>query len=787
MRKVGIVTMCGGDNYGNALQNFAVQSLITRFGFEAITLNNQTKVGFPNAATPETSLMKKLTPRYISAYRRTQLTSSYGCKNDRELHGAGLRTAKRELDAFLAAQQRRHEKFDLFRAEKLKIDTIPMNCQHFNREHLSDFDAFVCGSDQIWNPNFHQNSMLDFLQFAPQNKRIAFAPSFGVTQIPALRREEYARWLKELPSLSVREKAGTDIIRDLTGREAVVLLDPTFGLSETDWAAFERKPASAPAGRYIFCYFLGNRCRKYGKWIERFAREAQCEIVDILDIHDLSHYDVDPCEFVWLLHHAEAVFTDSFHGVAFSINLERPFVAFERVEGGSSMSSRITSVLEKAGLSDRLFPEVSIENVQTLSFKKARQAIAKERASMCAYLGNALKNVGEEIVPLLAERRRCTGCAACYNACPAGAISMQRDEEGFLYPKVDNDRCLHCNACANACPQDRTVCEKEPPKILYAFSKDAQISRSSSSGGIFPLLAAAIVEKGGVVFGAGFDERFRVCHRKITQSGEIPLLRTSKYVQSEIGTTFRAVKAELSAGKTVLFTGTPCQVSALRQYLGSELENLYTQDIICHGVPSPGSWELYLEQCHGEKDICGISFRDKTFGWNRFAMRIAYADGTSYCVPATKDPFERAFLANLNLRPACYRCQYKTLNHASDITLGDYWGVELVHPELKDRQGVSLLLVHTEKGQALLDMLSSQLQIGSTDGERAIKFNHAALHSVKWPKHRDDFFSALETERLDRTVERCLKVKTSQKISRVLRNCARKAAHLLGIKRRKKQ
>ena len=769
MKKVGIATMTGGANYGNVLQNYAVQTLIERCGYQAFTLDNRTERGFPNAAQKDSPLWRKLMPEYVAAYRRTRLNNRYGCKNERDCRGEGLQEAKRGAEAFREALDRRMERFEACRERVLERDTVTFDANRIPREHLAEFAAFVCGSDQVWNPYFHTNSMIEFLQFAPAYKRIALAPSFGVSSLPESRKKLFTEWIKAIPHLSVREQAGADLIRELTEREAQVLLDPTFALTAEDWRQFAREPAQKPQGDYVFCYFLGNETNKYVRYIQRYAKQRGCEIVDICDIHDLRYYDIDPQEFVWLLDHAKAVFTDSFHGMAFSINLEKPFVVFERVEGGASMSSRITTVLNKTGLEHRQFPDVAIADVEHISFENAAIVLEEERKKTMQFLQTALDSAANgEKAPILASCQHCTGCGACAAACPTGAVRMQEDDEGFFYPIIDTETCIGCKACERACPADAVTAPEHEPEAYYAFAKD-DICRGSSSGGVFTLLAQEILLRGGLVFGAAFDDKHRVCHLAIDNVEDLAELRTSKYVQSDIGRTFAQAKASLQESRCVLFTGTPCQIAALRQFLGKDYETLYTQDIICHGVSSPSVWSQYLAQQHGQKEITSINFRDKTLGWNDFSMKIEYADGTCYRELATKDPYERAFLANLTLRPSCYQCQYKTVSRVSDLTLADYWGVELVHPELKDQQGVSLVLVHTKKGAELFAKASERLTVGQTDLHRATTMNHATTHSVPWHPHRDDFFASRQTEPQAPLVDRLLKPTFMQRMKKTIR------------------
>lgn len=785
MKKVGIVTMVGGANYGNALQNYAVQTLIEQCGYSAVTLNNTTRRGHLHGQEKGTPLFHKLMPGYIAKYRRIKLTEKYGCKNARDCRGKGLKTAKLSVEEYRNARQHRMERFAQFREKMLHFSDFTINDLKYNKSDLDGYHAFVCGSDQVWNPNFLTTSMIDFLQFVPQEKRIALAPSIGVSKLPECFIKDFKDWVSAIPYLSVREDAGAKIIKELTGRDAAVLVDPTFALTKEEWLSFAKEPSVRPNGSYVFCYFLENETDSYVRYIEKFAEKNHCEIVNLYDIQSLQYYDIDPQEFVWLLANSKAVFTDSFHGLAFSINLQKPFVVFKRADGGAVMSSRIVSILNKTGFEDRQFPPKKGFELFDIDFSKATAVISAEREKLKNYLREALDGVRADNKPFLPNRYHCTGCGVCKNACKRGALELHEDKEGFYYPKIDNAKCINCNACERVCPANATEVKYEDTKAFYAFAKDENVCKNSSSGGLFTLLAAEILQRGGTVFGVGFDSEFCVCHQRIDRAEDIVRLCTSKYVQSDTGTTFREAESLLKEGKTVLFAGTPCQIAGLKKYLKTDYENLYTQDIICHGVPSPKIWEKYLREMHNGKEICAISFRDKTLGWNDFSMKVSYADGTAYRELATKDPFERAFLANLILRPSCYQCQYKTVSRISDITLADYWGVELVHPELKEQQGVSLVLTHTEKGEQLLNAVREKATVAPTDLDRATKMNHATTNSVGWHPKRETFFNAVADEPLAPLVNKCLKPTAMYQFKRFVKvNGSRVKKILRKVKRR---
>lgn len=789
MPKVAIATMTGGANYGNALQNYAVLKLIEHCGYEAETLNITTENGYPDAIPDSKNAISKLNPAYVRLWLHGKANSICGAKNDEDFNTLNLKKAKENAVLWREAVRLKQERFSAFQKEILHYTDFEVSNVDFNLPALERYSAFVAGSDQIWNPYYRTNSMVEFLQMAPKEKRIAFAPSFGVSVIPECRRKEYSVWLSEIPYLSVRESAGAEIIRNLTGRDAEILLDPTFGLTKEEWLSFAQRPASfnLEPGKYVFCYFLGNRTKAYTRYIRQYADRHNCAVVDVWDIAQLENYSYSPQEFVWLLANARAVFTDSFHGCAFSVNLQKPFAVFDRAgDGCITQSSRITTVLGRTGLEKRKYEQLPVDEVDRIDFTEAGRAISAEREKLIDYLSDSIKAASSSACSIrLAPKRHCTGCGACVNVCARNAVRMLPDEEGFLYPSIDPSVCVGCHACEKVCPADKAERRAEETKAFFAFSNDSDICRNSSSGGVFTELAEAVIKDNGIVYGAGFDDDFRVCHISAEKKDELTNLRTSKYVQSDTGDVYRQVRRQLDTGRRVMFSGTPCQCAALKAYLGREYKNLLLVDIICHGVPSPKIWKKYLEQEHGDKKIEAVSFRNKDLGWNDFSMKIEYVDGSFYRELAVKDPYERAFLTNLSLRPSCYQCQYKTVSRVSDITIADYWGAETVHPELKEQQGVSLVLTHSEKGEKAIKLLDG-IALGKTDLQRAVKMNHACTHSVPWPAKRNDFFKLQDENGISSAAEECLRLSVSQKVRKtVVRNGVRvkKVLRKMGIVR----
>ena len=362
----------------------------------------------------------------------------------------------------------------------------------------------------------------------------------------------------------------------------------------------------------------------------------------------------------------------------------------------------------------------------------------------------------------ITDKKDCCGCHACVSVCARHSITMQEDNEGFLYPVVDTSTCTDCGLCEKGCPVINQDEPRKPLKVYAAKNRDEDIRRHSSSGGIFTPLAEAVIRNSGVVFGAKFDKDWNVIHAWTDTIEGIADFRGSKYVQSTIGNTYREAREFLKQGRKVLFSGTPCQIAGLRKFLRKEYDNLLAVDVVCHGVPSPLVWRKYLEEtrknlragCDAGKNtvssslmdlpvITGIAFRDKTHGWKKYGFRLRYAAseaaGNSVSASAIKDEsvlhemhrdnlFMQGFLEDLYLRPSCYACASRSGKSGSDIAIADFWGVENFYPEFDDDKGVGLILCNTDKGVSVYSTVNA-LNLEATY-EQGVKGNYCLEHSV---------------------------------------------------------
>ncbi len=359
------------------------------------------------------------------------------------------------------------------------------------------------------------------------------------------------------------------------------------------------------------------------------------------------------------------------------------------------------------------------------------------------------------------DKEDCCGCSACANACPTNCIAMIEDNEGFLYPKANEADCVSCGKCEKVCPiiqskennKDEKKIYYEKPKAVGGWIKDDEIRQDSSSGGAFTAFAKYILENGGVVYGAALCDDLVVRHIGIENINELARLRGSKYVQSCTGAAYKHIKLELESGRKVLFSGTPCQTSGLLTYLsGKNYDNLFLIDFICHGVPSPKVFSLYIDYLQKKyKDkITNFRFRLKDKNWNPIGLqlgtRIDFANKKSVRnYPAFKDSYMNGFLDDAYLRPSCYKCHAKLLPHKySDITIADFWGVNKCYPELFDGKGTSLVLINNEHGDALLNLVDTDFEYKEVEFEKAVKRNPTIVNSAKKNSRRNKFFKDLE-------------------------------------------
>ena len=678
--------------------------------------------------------------------------------------GVGSAAADAHTALHYKALKARYQRFETFAKDHLRVSAHRFESLEELRSAVLPYDLILSGSDQIWNPKIFPDGRFDPVFFGAfsQRRRIAYAPSFGIPHIPEGMEEELRGYLKQFSHISVRERQGQRIVKDLTGQEVPVVLDPTLLLTRDQWSAMAAPPGLS--GGYILCYCI-SRPGALAPYIHQLAEKTGLPVVQLCGIRQKVHprarcvLDAGPAEFLSLFQNASYVCTNSFHGTVFSVQFQKPFfTAVAPGELAEPESSRTFSILSRLGLTERIIGKGDTAGWEdAIDWTAVESRLDLARQSSLDYLRAALADEAYEQpavepaadgLPVLADHARCTGCGACASGCPRDAIAMERDKEGFSYPVIEPDTCIRCGHCTAICPILHGREPKPLPAAFAAWNRDDSIRRDSTSGGAFTALADYVLEGGGIVYGAAFDGRQHLRHVACFRKEDLWRLRGAKYVQSDLGETFQEIRTALES-RTVLFSGTPCQVDGLYRYLGRRPENLITCDLVCHGVPSPGVWEdmaRSIEQ-RRHKGLQAVRFRNKVTGWKNSHFTTVYDDGSVDSAPLFRTEYGRAFGRALFLRPSCHRCAYTNLNRPGDFTLGDFWGLRPDELPEQQEKGVNLLLVNTAHGSHIFDQLPLGRQAFPI--ERAVAGNPRLASPIEQPPDRTAFFAAYALEPFD--------------------------------------
>lgn len=743
---LGLATPFHEQNYGTKLQACAMQTIFSNLGYEVEVID------YLHTSSFKGKLKSLVSPSKVA----------------NKLKNVKQKKNNSSSPEYLRCIGERNRAFNSFVNGNINTTRPFRNLDELGR-YSKRYDAVICGSDQIWLPSHIKNGYYN-LSFVPDGvKRIAYAPSLGISSLEQKDRKMYADFLGRFDALSCRENSGCEIINSISEKRAVVVLDPTLMVERDEWERLSGNKRIIDE-KYIFCYFLGSNPQHRQK-AKELADRLGLKIVALPHITqyvasdesyaDLALCNINPYEFINLIKNAEYICTDSFHGSVFSTIFQKNYFVFERFgkdEKGST-NTRLISLLENLGLSDRL-----IENEQLASdriyevlnghidYNAVSDKLNVLKKHSMQYITDSLSGIKahKQTHIEIIDKHDCCGCSACADACPKRCIEMTPDSEGFVYPKVNTDNCISCGACLSVCPVKQYRKGNGSFTAFAAYSKDEKIRRESTSGGVFTHIAEKIIENGGAVIGAAFDENFGVRHIVIDSKSELYRFRSSKYVQSDTLGIYRKTLELLNLGKTVLFSGTPCQIRALRAFLKTAYDNLICVDLFCHGVPSPKTWNRYLETANPDKrKIENISFRDKRISWEKYSLTLSFDDGEKS--DFWKDnPYSRGFGFSLFNRPFCSTCQLKSFPRISDITLGDLWKIDMIYPEMNDKKGISFVILNTEKGKKLFDSISNDLVSRGIEPEKLKTAYPVMGVPVKPHKNRSNFFEQVDSAPFDK-------------------------------------
>lgn len=768
-KKVGIVSCYFKNNYGSMLQAYATQKFLDNNNIPNETIDISDLADFKNGK-------KK--------YYKSQLTNFGFIKTKMGMIKLkGYQIINKELGRNFRIRNKKFEEFK--RNFKLtRTFNTYKDLNKYSKEHYSDV---IVGSDQLWLP---VNVVADYytLNWVPDEvNKISFATSFGVSSIPDKYRDLYAKFLKRINHISVRENNAVELVKNISDREAQLVCDPTLLLNKEQWMEIQDKERIIDE-KYIFCYFLGNNI-EHRKFVERLKEKTGYKIASINhcdeyvkysdEFADIVPYNVGPSEFVNYIRNAEYVCTDSFHGTVFSLINNTNFYTFERFSKKAKMStnSRIHSLLKIVELENRLLS--GTENINeipdSIEFENANNKIEELRKESIEWLLKAInyKQQEEKKYIEIDDKEMCCGCTACSSICPTGAIEMVEDEEGFLYPSIDKEKCIECGLCKRTCPILNKQTTKNENLKAYIFQHcNDEIRHESTSGGAFSAIAEEIIEQGGVVFGVAFDNEYNVKHTYVTKKEELSIFRNSKYVQSNPNTTFETVKNFLENDRLVLYSGTSCQIEGLKSYLKKEYDNLFTVDVVCRAVPSPKMWKKYISWKMEEYDSPKkVFFREKYYGYKYSNLSI-YGKNSEYHSGVESDPYLRAFFSNICDRPSCYSCKFKTQYRKSDLTIWDCFNVEKFNKKLDDDKGTTRILVHTDKGADIINQISKNNICEQINVEDALSDFNGIFSTVKFNNKKQQFvndMNVLEGEELfKKYFPDTFKIKTERNLRKTL-------------------
>ena len=704
--KIGILTWLHNGNYGSILQAYALQKALRNQGYqtENIDYAPSTVKKVENLIKNKNSL--KLFLEKWDAYCAKKVAGS-----------------PRELSE-------KQKKFDDFRENYINITqrySSPKEVATIDGE----FDAYICGSDQIWSPVL-LNPVFYFDFLSDTERKIAYACSFGVSSIKGKKATKITNYLNRFDYISVRESSGCEIVKSLTGNVVPVMPDPTLLLQRTDWDKVSRYNLNL--NNYIFCYFLSWN-EDYWKYVENVSQQLGYQIVIVPSVKQTYQVDakilknIGPEEWVGLVKNASYVITDSFHGTVFSIIYNKPFTLLKRFSDDNprSQNSRIYTLLEHYNLTNRLGINTDIFNLQ--EYTKVNSQVEYDRRYALEWLNNVLKVEKVEDIP----HANCNGCGLCSVVCPKQCIEMKEKPDGFLYPHVNKKDCIGCGLCVKKCPEYGFIAREKVKQVYAAKTRDRKLITESTSGGIFGELAKSILDTGGVVYGAAYVDVDVVRHQRISNISELYKLNGSKYVQSEISSVYPMIKEDLLSSKNVLFSGTGCQIAAIRNYLPKDFNNLICVEVVCHGVPAPGLFKKYIKWLSqkGNAPVLKYQFRSKcerpTGEHSKYYYETSKGFNSGY---SYEDPYYGSFLCGSILRNSCYKCNFKGRLRSGDITIGDFWGIEKTNSKINTDSGISLVMINTEKGNRMFEPLKNRLDLYKSSFEEAEKFNPSISHST---------------------------------------------------------
>lgn len=721
--KIGIITFNSAHNYGAVLQAWALQEHLKNEGHQVEIINYR---------LPATDNLYKLyKPR--NPFKHGKLNKAVHLLQY-------LKKMKTEPN-----KTRKYREFERFINHTLNTTEPITKYPDLNKANF-DYDIMIAGSDQIWNGGLTKGvNPAYLLSFGKEEiKRVSYAASIGRDEIPEVEHTLFQRYLRNFDYISVREEKAKEAISKLTDKEVSVVLDPTLLLKREMYDKLKKDPKVKQDYIYVHNVHIKKVDKRLNAMAEEMSKRTGLPIV-----HNREDYDFtnelkkftggSPEEFVGYIANAKYVIANSFHATVFSIIYHRDFITIPHFQNPERMRHLLDSLgIVKHMIADPHDLPEDLNNLH-IDYDAVEKARLAQREESIHFLQNAINGPKTTNQPITEDKKYfdtndiygCYGCGACKDVCPVSAITMVEDKEGFKYPVIDEEKCIHCNLCRKVCIYGKYM-EKEKevesfPKVYAAMHKKDETLEQSTSGGMFTPMYKNILARGGKVVGVKYTDDMEVIYDIAENEEECAAFRGSKYVAADSRDVKPRVKKLLDEGTPVLFSGNPCQIAGLKNYLRKDYDTLYTVEIICHGTPSPKVFSLYIEYLENlyKSKVVDFEFRNKLRGWSTPYVCVKFESGEVLLEQANKNNFNRAFLSNNIQRPSCYTCEFADLKlGVGDITIGDYWGIENHHPEMFDQKGVSVIKINNEQGMKFFEEFKDQFNLIESTYEKAYAANH---------------------------------------------------------------
>lgn len=726
--KIGIISVNNAHNFGTVMQALGLKSYLESLGHEVQIIN----------------------------YRNANIEKSY--HPGRRLPGATAKSKRKYLGKWLKETRQkpymplRRYRFEKFFEEHFNL-SAPCASLKALRNANFDFDVVFAGSDQIWNSTITKG--LDPAFFGDFTRKDTIVASYGASignpSVPERELPVFAEHFKRMDYISVREERAQKQFTTLTDKKISVVCDPTFLPDREYFKNFASKKSPYGNKKYIYVHVhhYNSKAVELVEAAKKLSKKTGLPVVHNLQTAKFKKElgktrAAGPLETLNAIAHAEYVVTQSFHLSVFALLFEKNFITLKRDRN----NDRLENLFEKLGLLEHFIdPNDDLPDFKDIpiDFKEIHKKMEAMRPESVEFIDTVLNGKKCDRIPdyfTSGDKFTCYGCCACKDACPTAAITLKADSEGFYQPVINKELCINCGKCNRVCPYNTKKREENFESVGYmAYAKDVFDSENSASGGMFPIFAKNIISKGGYIVGVKYNSNNIAVYDIVNTWTEAKAFCGSKYVEARHHNIYKKTKKALKTGKPVLFTGTPCKIAGLKNYLGKDYDNLILAEIICACSSSDKILRSYLE-AKGEKKnspVSSITFRDKSKGWSKVATTLKFENGKSVSKSRREDLYYHCFVSAYLAKRSCFRCEFAGDNKIADITMGDFWGYNKVNKRLKaDKNGVSALKISTEKGMNFLEEVKDNLCLINVSVKDIYNNNHC--WHIKYTPEREEIF-----------------------------------------------